>query len=142
MTTLPITLEFQVRMLPFAPRPGVAFRKDTFVYQIWERETPWIFEWWSMVEYWIFIQPWIGGMGKSASMEPWIGVWSIAARSGGLSPIPCPAKLLRDKPPAPAGIRGNDPPDNGDIRLIDKPTAICDNGFHDMWQYKSSWIGT
>lgn len=50
----------------------------------------------------------------------------------GLPPIPCPAKLLRDKPPAPAGIGGNDPPDNGDIRFIDNPTAVCDNGFHDV----------
>ena len=60
----------------------------------------------------------------------------------GLSPIPCPAKLLRDEPPAPTGIGGNDPPDNGDIRLIDNPTAVCDSGFHDVWQYTSSWSGT
>jgi hypothetical protein len=60
----------------------------------------------------------------------------------GLSPIPCPAKLLRNEPPAPAGVSGNDPPNKGNIRLIDNPTAICDSGFHDVWQYTSSWNGT
>jgi len=60
----------------------------------------------------------------------------------GLSPIPCPAKLLRNEPPAPAGVSGNDPPNKGNIRLIDNPTPICDSGFHDVWQYKSSWTGT
>jgi len=60
----------------------------------------------------------------------------------GLSPIPRPAKLLRNKPPAPAGVSGNDPPNKGNIGLIDNPSAICDSGFHDVWQYKSSWTGT
>jgi hypothetical protein len=56
----------------------------------------------------------------------------------GLSPIPCPAKLLRNEPPAPAGMSGNDTPDKGNIGLVDNPTAICDSGFHDVWQYTSS----
>lgn len=60
----------------------------------------------------------------------------------GLSPIPCPAKLLRNEPPAPTGVSGNDPPNKGNIRLIDNPTAICDSGFHDVWHYTSSWKGT
>jgi hypothetical protein len=60
----------------------------------------------------------------------------------GLSPIPCPAKLLRNEPPAPAGVSGNGPPNKGNIRLVDNPTAICDGGFHDVWQYTSSWNGT
>jgi hypothetical protein len=83
------------------------------------------------------------GIGRSAfgrgQLDPSLGLEEqeqaatdhILEGAVGLTPVPCPAHLLGNEPPAPTGMGGNDLPNKGDIRLGDDPAAICDNDLHD-----------
>lgn len=58
-----------------------------------------------------------------------------------LSPLPCPANLLRNKAPASLGMVRYDFSDKVNIRLGNITCAVCRNDFH-AWQYRESNTGT